>query len=182
MVQWLCWCWNWLYIHVPLVEVCRGKWVFFFFSFWKPCWLFCKDAEALWESDWSGSLKKMLTSYYSHLYPKSPLVKYQPKISPAWAFHKPFQAFLMTVTVLCLDSLSHWVWDPLYNPARSSLLPKSSFYGSFTAPLLEASVYYLKHQTTSLPYLKFFSWTSCYIIFCFAKSWFNHTLDTYLAN
>lgn len=47
------------------------------------------------------------------LYPDLPCVNTSPKISPTRAFHRPFQAFLMAESVLCLDSPSLWVCDLL---------------------------------------------------------------------
>lgn len=62
--------------------------------------LLSHDAEAWWENDSVSSPQRKPECYFGHLYSKSPLVKYQPKISSAWVFFtKPFQAFLMAVSV-----------------------------------------------------------------------------------
>lgn len=82
------------------------------FLYLEACWVFCHNAKALWESDSGLGPQRKAKCYFSDLYSKSPLVKYQPKISPTWAFHLPFQTFLMAETLHCLDSLFHWVWDP----------------------------------------------------------------------
>lgn len=47
---------------------------------------FCCDAGALWESDSVLGPQRKPECYFSDLYPKSPCVKYQTKISPTWAF------------------------------------------------------------------------------------------------
>lgn len=62
--------------------------------------LLSHDAEAWWENDSVSNPQRKPECYFGHLYSKSLLVKYQPKISSAWVFFtKPFQAFLMAVSV-----------------------------------------------------------------------------------
>lgn len=44
------------------------------------------DVKALWESESALGPQRKHQCYFSDLFSKSPLVKYQPKISPTWAF------------------------------------------------------------------------------------------------
>lgn len=73
---------------VHLVEThCKDVFLTFFFFSWKPrkysamMLKLCGKVALLWV------LRESLNAILVILYSKSPLVKYQPKISPTWAFH-----------------------------------------------------------------------------------------------
>lgn len=66
------------------------------------------DVKTLWENGSALGPQRKATMFFfflSDLFSNSPLVKYQPKISPTWSF-PPLQTVLMTLTMLCLDSLA----------------------------------------------------------------------------
>lgn len=99
-------------------------------------------------------LQRRSKCYFGDLRSKSSRAIIQPRISPIWAFHQPSPTFLIAVTALCLDSLSHWVWVHYKALRPSSCLKKGSFYGSFVMPIFKAPVNNSKHETTIFPGLQ----------------------------